>query len=174
MKKVTVDFSDVAEMMEMERLDNESYLDTETGDVILLSGEVLDDIRNEEDLGDLLDWQRDEASIAKAIEEDEEHRFAYIPEIETHKAYKMMEDFVNTMNDDVLRAALEDAIHGRGAFSRFRRAFDNNEAERMRWYEYKQDRINLVIRDWLEGLGIDATDKCVGQTNTETQDADSD
>ena len=66
-----------------------------------------------------------------------------------------MEDFIATVADERLREWLADAIDGHGAFSRFKRVLTNHDAERERWFAFRDARLRERILAWLEEEGIE-------------------
>ena len=51
-----------------------------------------------------------------------------------------MEDFIATVEGERLAELLEVAIKGKGAFRRFKDVLLNYPEERVRWFEFKDDR----------------------------------
>ena len=65
-------------------------------------------------------------------------------------AYRDLERFVATVEDQRLAARLADALHGRGAFQRFRRVLEREDpAEYTRWHRHDTDRRIGRARSWL-------------------------
>ena len=70
MKRLKVDFEEIAFCMEdQNRYDHDYYLDTKTGEVVTISGEVIRAIEDGDDeaLEHLPDWQKGEVEIAEVI-----------------------------------------------------------------------------------------------------------
>lgn len=65
-----------------------------------------------------------------------------------------MRDFAAAARDPLLREALEDSLHGRGAFRRFKNVLLEHPGERDRWFEYCHAGRRDVARDWLESLHL--------------------
>ncbi len=138
-RKVAVDLDDLVSVFTDTPLDMTHYLDLKTGEVELVSQEALSELRDiyddlspeEQDdpaavdaaieRSQVPDWQKPELRLAEEIDGDAAGRFLVIPRQETHDSYQDMADFVETVDDERLRERLEDAIQGRGAFSRFKR-----------------------------------------------------
>jgi hypothetical protein len=116
------------------------YLDLETGQVILVTGEAWrmveeaaasagpiqeDDIvfgahLEEQPTVSASDWMQDVVADAKRIQADTGARYVAIPPRDPHADYHNMQEFVGTVENDSLRERLWDAIQQRGAFRRFR------------------------------------------------------
>lgn len=60
-----------------------------------------------------------------------------------------------SVDDDELREELGDALHGRGAFSRFRRVLDGEPGLRERWFTFQRDAPIRHATRWLAGLDIE-------------------
>ena len=67
-----------------------------------------------------------------------------------------MADFVQRQRDAGLRARLERAIHGAGAFRRFRDAVHDEDLTRQ-WHAFVSERQLGRARDFLAGAGIRVT-----------------
>jgi hypothetical protein len=65
-----------------------------------------------------------------------------------------MADFAATLEDSRIRGILEDAVQGKGAFSRFRRAIDRADLKAA-WYCFSDDRLwgrgGRSWRTWASG-----------------------
>ena len=66
-----------------------------------------------------------------------------------------MEAFTLTVPDPPLRAELQRALHGRGAFRRFRDVLGTSFRERERWFQFKRERLRKHMTEWLASLEIE-------------------
>ena len=82
-------------------------------------------------------------------------RYAEIPRLEGREEYEIMAAFAGSLDDDELRERFDDALQGKGAFSRFRRVVDRDAALRDAWYAFKQDELIRIARRWLAALEIE-------------------
>lgn len=160
MRKLEVDFEEILLCMESDRFDSEPHFDTQTGEVIQLPPD-LDHIEglDDEDLGDLPDWEEDLVPLARDIAEDATGRYVEIPQYPARDAYRHMERFAATVTDPGLREKLDIALDGKGAFGRFKRVLDGYDEERERWFRFKDEIMKEVVREWLAELDIEATEK---------------
>jgi Uncharacterised protein family (UPF0158) len=62
--------------------------------------------------------------------------------------------FAATVADPALADRLEHALHGRGAFRRFRAALDTEPAELTRFHQYADERRRGRARRWLAEHGL--------------------
>jgi len=102
MKELKVDFEMIGMAMDdVSRDCMEYYLDTETGQVIVLSEEASRYAEGDEDIiiEDLPDWQKSEIEVAKNIRDNNTERYINIPEKPTYESYNMMVDFTENIED---------------------------------------------------------------------------
>lgn len=82
MKKLRVDLDAIVFVMDQQDdFGSTELFDTETGEVINISDEVMDaaESEDEEDIARLPGWEQDLIEMAKAVPSDEEGRFQEIP-----------------------------------------------------------------------------------------------
>ena len=78
-----------------------------------------------------------------------------IPKQDSRDDYEVMEDFAETVTDAHLRDLLAVALHGKGAFRRFKDVLLNFPAERQRWFEFEGQRTRKVIEAWAQEEGVE-------------------
>ncbi len=140
-RPLPVSLDDVAEAMSMTMRDTiEWYLDTQTGEVLMISSDMTED-----------------DAMREAIEENVDERFEHIPGMEPHASYAFMKDFVETVDEDGLRLHLSDAITGKGAFRRFKNVLLDVQTERERWFAFEVDLQRQGAIDWLRSIHIVST-----------------
>ena len=147
------------------------YLDLETGEVISVSDEersllesiyesYYDDQSETVDWESALekehvpDWQREQLQNADRIEAGLGDRFVSIQSEDSHEGYRDMEAFIATVRSRRLRERLERAISGRGAIRYFKDVLLDYPTERERWFQFKRERLQQRILDWLEAHEI--------------------
>jgi Uncharacterised protein family (UPF0158) len=154
--------------------DNSSYqhhywLDRRTGRVILIDDEIADVLREGEDLSGLSDWQLEIAEEIKPLlramgelpdqeEGDDEidlDRYVEIPKRESREAYEDMAEFAETVADHHLRDLLDVALHGKGAFRRFKDVLLGYPTERERWFRFEERRQREAIEEWAREEGVE-------------------
>jgi hypothetical protein len=77
-----------------------------------------------------------------------------VPQADTREDYDLMVDFTATVRDPHLCELLELALHGRGAFSRFKRVLARYPDEGAQWFKFKEDDLRQRIDEWLESWGL--------------------
>ena len=83
----------------------------------------------------------------------EPDRFAEIPRFT--RSYRLMADFVDTVEDDDLARLLDTALSGREAFRRFDAVLAGWPVEQARWGEYRRDALTSWAAAWLRSLDIE-------------------
>lgn len=149
------------------------YFDTQTGQVIVITGwheeqAMQFDTPGEIEEPDLrLAWYRlwQDGEIGEELPEAELEtmaqqaqayldRFIPVPTADSHESYQDMVDFVDTVADAHLRQLLEVALHGSGAFRRFKDVLLGYPEERERWFAFNDRRLRERVDDWLRQEGI--------------------
>jgi len=155
MKKLKVDVEDVALIMEnQDRFGSQYYLDTETGESILIPEELMDALEEGESCEDLPAWELELLPQAKAIFEESE-RYEEIPTRPSHEAYDVMVEFASSVKDGRVRSRLESAFHGKGAFRRFKDTLREYPEIEKEWFKFKAEKDREMVKDWLVSIGIE-------------------
>jgi hypothetical protein len=100
----------------------------------------------------LEDWPDDEP---RPDPDEDPERYLFIPNEGSREAWRDMQDFAYCLDDDDIREQLLDAIDGRGAFSRFKRALDRHDGLRTSWHAYSTEARTGRARAWLNDAGYD-------------------
>ena len=130
MRRLRVDLEDIAMAMETQLSEHESYLDTETGDVVIVPHELQgEEIFDEGYVQGLPKWEQDLVPQAKEMLQDSD-RYAAIPTAPSYEEYDLMVEFTGSVSDPRLRDLLTVAIDGKGAFGRFKRVLLDHPRER--------------------------------------------
>ncbi len=173
MKKLKIDFDEVQKAMEdISREAFDYFLDTETGDLIILSEDILEraqvilaagidedmadyeEIEFDEEM-DVPDWMEEEIELALTLFLNENGRYVRIPERYAANAFQTMQEFVETVPEARLREELTAILDGKGAFRRFKDALEKYPKERKMWYRYNANKAKEEIRDWLASIGVE-------------------
>jgi hypothetical protein len=171
MRQLKIDLSELEMAFESGSEMISYYLDIETGEIISVSDD-------ERDLWESIyasyydqqtqtldweaafhekhvpEWQRKSLQDAGRVEAGLGSRFIGIPSEDSHEGYRDMEAFIITIRNPHLQERLERAISGRGAFRYFKDVLLDYPVERERWFQFKRDRLQQRIRDWLESQAI--------------------
>ena len=148
---VPVKLEAVLEAMELPA-EWEAFWDPETGKIVTVSEDdqmVLDD--EDVDLDDLPDWQRDSITEIRAVLDS--GRALRLPDSFDIHEWDLMRRFSSSLEEPDQRSELLDAIHGTGAFRLFKMTIARLGL-RERWFEYRDDAVRRIAKDWLEDEGI--------------------
>lgn len=176
MRKLIIEMSDLEMAFDSSGEMTNYYLDIETGDVLSITDE---DNRLLEQLSEryydeetrtmdwekafqeetIPEWQSDMLPKADQIEAGFGSRFIAIPSAEPGEGYRDMEAFISTVRNPHLQERLDRATSGRGAFRYFKDVLLKYPKERERWFQFKQDRLQQRILDWLEAEEIEINHK---------------
>jgi hypothetical protein len=139
-RKVRAELEELRSAMEDSSYEHRYFLDTETGEVILVS-----EFFNEDEARQQI------AEIDKA----ESGRYLEVPRAESRDGYADMQDFIETVDDEHVQELLDVAIQGRGAFRRFKDVLARHPAEQQRWSEFQAARLDGRVREWLAEEGCE-------------------
>ena len=153
-KSMKVKLEDIIEGMEMQSEDNKSYLNLKTGEVINVSREALMLAEDEVEYDHLPEWQQDEVKTAIDIVESFDN-YALLPTSFEINEYDMMESFCFSLSDLNKQEILLNSIRGKGAFRRFK---DNVNRLGLvsQWYDYRDNSIKEIAREFCESKNIDS------------------
>ncbi len=125
-----------------------AYLNRRTGELYTVTEEgSLDD----PDDSDLPDWQRED--LAKSREVMDSPDWIALPSKFDIHDYDIMARFCLDLPDGREREALLDAIHGSGAFRRFK-GLVHRYGIQQHWYDFRDREIERIVADWLDTQGI--------------------
>jgi len=145
MSKV-ISLREIVAALEATSDDSTSYLDPETGEIILVTEEeraLAEDASWEEAPA----WQREVMpKIRAALESD---RFLELPDRFDVHEWSIMERFSRTQNVGRIQRELLNAIRGAGAFRAFRHAIQRLGVEQS-WYQFREEALGEIARTWLE------------------------
>jgi hypothetical protein len=134
LRQVRVDFEELALAFDNASSEQTYFLDTETGELVLVS--------------DLMDSEEEE-ELRASMEGDASQRYLQVPLAEPGVGYRDMERFIASLNDKRLQELLEVAIQGRGAFRRFKDVLAGHPAELEQWFAFKAASLETRAREWL-------------------------
>ncbi|MDY6873145.1 MAG: UPF0158 family protein [Chloroflexota bacterium] len=171
MRQLKIDLSELERAFEYGSYEIFFYLDLENGDIITVSEEAFDRVENfyavyYNEKSHNLDWEKafDEQQVnewehkvlheADLVKRGLGNRFIKIPSQDSHEGYRDMEAFISSITDTSLQEHLERAIVGSGAFRRFKNVLLDFPAERERWFQFKQARLQQRIFHWLKSHEI--------------------
>jgi hypothetical protein len=169
MRKLKISRTDFELAFELSSYETTAYLDTETGAVIFVEddvvdqlGELLADEDSAEDIeaalkakADLSDIDHQQLLDAAKIEGDAHNRYRMIPKQDSREGYQDMQEYIWSLEDEHLRELLEVAIQGSGAFRRFKDVLYRYPEAQENWFKFRDEREQQRMTDWLESQGIE-------------------
>jgi hypothetical protein len=173
MKALKIDFDELQKAMEDTVRDAFDYfLDTETGEIIILSEDILARARGllsegvDEDMADyeevefdepveVPEWMEDEIELALDIFLYEKSRYARIPERMAENVFRAMRDFAGKIDDLRLREEILALLDGPGVFRKFKDALDPYPKLKKLWYGFNAKVARDEMKEWLRTLSIE-------------------
>jgi hypothetical protein len=146
-----VSLQDIVAAMDLPNAEWASYLDPETGEIVTVTDEDRRLLEEPADVEELPDWQQE--ILPKVREALESDRFLQLPgEFDIHE-WAIMERFAHSRTTVEHRDELLSAIHGSGAFRKFRRSVQQLGIEE-EWYSFRQVAFEEIAKAWLEAHHI--------------------
>lgn len=139
MTALDLNWSDLETAFERNSPEMSSFLNLESGEVLMLVEGNPDD-----------DRKRNAALSMPEI-------FLAIDPASSREQYRWMERFVASVEDETLQERLIIAIDGKGAFRRFKDVLLHYPGERERWFSYRSDLLHAFINAWLAENGIETS-----------------
>jgi hypothetical protein len=167
-KRTAIDFDEIQKAMEDTVRDAFDYfLDLESGDVIIISEDIISKAMSiieadfDEDLGqfeavefdrefDFPDWMEDEIELALNIFLHKASRYRRIPERDPARVFSAMKEFSEGLENREFGRKLLGLLDGKGAFRRFKDALEPHPLERKLWYGFSAKKAREEIMEWLE------------------------
>ena len=141
-----VSLRDVVEALDLESDELHSYLDPDTGEIVTFN----DDEARMAESGEWETapaWMKECLPKVKRVLEDD--RMLELPDRVHIDEWRMMQDFALEEAQCRCRSELTSAVHGEGAFRRFKNAIQRLGLEES-WYQYRQAAFEQVAKEWLE------------------------
>ena len=146
---VRVELSKIVEAMDIQSIEGLSYLDKNTGEVIVLAEEEFRAADDGDSLEDYPEWQRENIQIAQKIIGDDNKKFLGLPTKFDIDEYRIMEKFCLSIQDEKTSEALYAAIKGSGAFRRFKDSI-HRFGVADDWYKYRDEALKEIAVEWCE------------------------
>lgn len=166
MKRIPIDLTELAALMSESFDENRVFLDTDTGEIVLLPSELIDPLLDDEDdelnEDDLPDWEVEMLPVARAVAADDAGRYVGLPEPDPGEDAAIMRSFAASLKDAALRERLLDAVSGPHPFRRFRQIIDTAPEQRDKYLEFKGEEYLRLAREWLNDLGIEPVEPPAG------------
>jgi Uncharacterised protein family (UPF0158) len=148
---VIVSLRDVIEQMDQWSDEATAYINRKTGELITLTHEELALAEDPEAAADAQQWQKDLLPKTQEVLGSED--FIPLPsKFEIHE-WSIMERFAQSVTDAAASDELDAAIHGRGAFRRFKDAV-HRLGITDEWYRFREAALEEIAIEFLEEHAI--------------------
>ena len=137
MRSIKVNWAYVETAFERNSPDLHSYIDGDTGDVLVVVDGLPEDEESRRRIGTTPE------------------RFVKIDPASSREQYRWMERFVSSVEDNQLKERLLIAIDGKGAFRRFKDVLLSYPQERERWFNYRAALLHYHINQWFQTKELD-------------------
>lgn len=171
MSAININFDDIQKAYEdTEREAFEYFLDKQTGEVIILSQDIInlaweilsesyDDIADFEyvepdEIPDIPEWMEDEVELAMIIFVNEHDNYVRIPERTPSKTFQAMMKFTDTVENQTLKDSLRSVLDGTGSFRRFKDILAPHTKEKKLWHGFNAKEAKKEIQEFLYICGI--------------------
>jgi hypothetical protein len=172
MRNLKIDFDELQKAMEdTDREAFDYFLDVATGEIVILSEDIIKKARTileesyDDDLADFEEveieelpvipaWMEDEIELALDIFIDDKDRYLRIPERSPQFTFNTMKEFAETLGNEQLKALLLEVLDGKNAFRKFKDALAPFPKERKLWYGFNARASREEIDAWLKSIGF--------------------
>ena len=146
-----VSLRDVIEVMDLSSDEATTYINRKTGEIVTLTDEIVAMAEDPDDAAEAAEWQKDLLPKAREVAASED--FIPLPgKFEIHE-WSIMERFARSLPDAAVRDELDAAVHGRGAFRRFKDAV-HRLGIADEWYRFREAALEEIAIGFLEANGI--------------------
>ncbi|MGY3714696.1 UPF0158 family protein [Sutcliffiella cohnii] len=154
--KNAISLRELVEEMDTQSEDDKSFINRETGKIIIIETSILRRIEEEEIEAETnVGGESLYIDALDIIENDE--KYEVIPSQWDINEYEMMEDFISSMESPKDRDRLYGVIKGKGAFRRFKDMIIKLDVEQQ-WYLYKDQRLKEIAIKFCEMYDINYID----------------
>jgi hypothetical protein len=150
---ILVNLSDIIDGMESQSDESSSYLNKNTGEVVLIGYEEISAAEDDEPLDDYPDWQQNIIKAAKDIENETGDYIQLPTKFDIHE-YSIMERFCVSLDDPKMSEIFYNLIKGGGAFGRFKNAIHQYDIADD-WYQYRNEAYKEIAIEWCQENDIE-------------------
>jgi hypothetical protein len=148
---VIVSLSDVIEQMDLTTDEATAYINRKTGELITLTHKEVALTEDPDEAAEAPQWQKDLLPKAREVLASKD----YIPlpsKFEIHE-WSIMQRFAQSLTDTAVSDELDAALHGRGAFRRFKDAV-HRLGIADEWYRFRDAALEEIAIEFLEAHEI--------------------
>jgi len=142
--------------MEFQGLESQSFLNIESGGVVLIADEEIRAAENESEITNQAEWYKEAVDQAKEFLENQ-NQYIELPSKYDLDEYQIMESFVYSIPIDEQKEEMLNLIQGKGAFSRFRQGIERFLLKD-KWYRYRDQEMIKIAERWCKENDIEFED----------------
>ena len=146
-----VSLRDVIEEMELSSDEATAYINRKTGELITITNEMFTMAEDPDEAAEAAEWQKEFLPKAREVAASED--FIPLPSKFDIHEWSIMERFARSITDAAVSDELDAAVHGRGAFRRFKDAVHRLEIAD-EWYRFRDAALEEIAVEFLETHGI--------------------
>lgn len=144
-----VKLSDIIDALELAGDEHSFWLDRETGEVRMLTDEVVDYAEEDTPIEQIPEWMHADLEVARKVQEDTEHRYLELPgKFDIHD-WDIMDCFASTVKDERVQRELKHGIRGSGAFRMFKHLLEEHNIWEA-WNKFRHARLREIAVEWCE------------------------
>jgi hypothetical protein len=143
-----VRLTSIVEGIEFQGPESQSYLDLESGEVVVIADDEISAAEHDDDISNQADWYKEAIAQAREFLENQD-RYIALPSDYDLDEYRIMEKFVYSIPIEEQREEMLSLIQGKGAFSRFRRGTERFLLKDG-WYKYRDKAITKFVEEWCQ------------------------
>jgi len=147
-----VSLRDVIDEMDMMSDEATAYINRKTGELMTVTDEMFSLAEDPDEAEDAPEWQKEFLSKVREVTASED--FIELPSKFDIHEWSIMERFARSVADGDVSDELEAALHGRGAFGRFKDALHRRRIADQ-WYRYRDAALEEIAIEFLEAHGIE-------------------
>ena len=92
-------------------------------------------------------WKREIQTVHK-----EKNKYVEVQGMEPHDSFRVIEDFITTINDNLLQERLLNAVHQKRPFAHFKEQIDRSGVYRERWFAFRGQRMIEWVQEQLDQI----------------------
>lgn len=154
MRYVPVDVDEIGMAMDLNTYEYTHYLNTDTGEVVMVEVMLMDfDYNDELAIRRLPEWQRQLMPVLRQI--DETDVFEAIPSIPVSEKLEVMLSFAKQVEQRALQEELFKALQKEhDSIRQFKGILVYYPEIEQQWYIFKEEYLQRQVLEWLANLGL--------------------
>lgn len=147
-----VSLRDVIDEMEIMSDEAKAYINRKTGELVTITNEMFTMAEDPDEAADAPEWQKELMPKVREVAGSED--FIPLPSKFDIHEWSIMERYARSLTDASVHDQVESALHGKGAFRRFKDAV-HRLGLADEWYRFRDTALAEIAVDFLEANGIE-------------------